>query len=91
MKGKEEQGKKGRGFLLPTLSLLILFICFRIDLVCVLATTGNTRNGYLCMLIDSKVLTQLLLTHLRKTEYADWLRSMFYCYLLTFGKLTRWE
>ena len=22
---------------------------------------------------------------------ADWLRSIFYCYLLTFGKLTRWQ
>ena len=29
-------------FLLPTLSTSILFTCFRIDLVRVLATTGNT-------------------------------------------------
>ena len=33
--------------------------------------------------------TLLLLTHFRKTKYSDWLRSIFYCYLLTFRKLTR--
>ena len=31
-----------KGFLPPTLSTLILFICFSIDLVHVLATTKNT-------------------------------------------------
>ena len=34
--------------------------------------------------------TLLLLTHFRKTKYADWLRSIFYFYLLTFGKPARW-
>ena len=34
-------------------------------------------------------LTLLLLTLFRKTKYADLLRSIFYCYLPTFGKLTR--
>ena len=28
-------------------------------------------------------LTLLLLSHFRKTEYADWLRRIFYCYLLS--------
>ena len=36
--------------------------------------------------------TLLLLTHFRKTKYADWLRSIFWCFLLvTFGKVTRWQ
>ena len=33
--------------------------------------------------------TLLLLTHFRKTKYADWQRSIFYRCLLTFGKLIR--
>ena len=33
--------------------------------------------------------TLLLLTHVRRPKYADWLRSIFYCYLLIFGNLTR--
>ena len=35
--------------------------------------------------------TLLLLTHFRKTKYSDWLRSIFYFYLLTFGKPARWQ
>ena len=34
--------------------------------------------------------TLLLLTHFRKTKYADWLRSIFCSYLLSFGKVIRY-
>ena len=39
---QEKYDLLAKGFLLPTLSTSILFICFWIDLVRLLATTGNT-------------------------------------------------
>ena len=40
-----KQDLLAKGFLLPTLSTSILFICFWIDLVRVLVTTGNTSTS----------------------------------------------
>ena len=52
-----------KGFLLPTLSSSILFICFWIDLVRLLATTGNTSAvaGYTRKFkgLDSREITSL--------------------------------
>ena len=44
-----KQDLLAKGFLRPTLSKVILFICFWIDLVRVLAMTGNTfaAAGYM--------------------------------------------
>ena len=46
------------------------------------------KSGYLCMLIDCE-LYSIVTYSLSETKYADWLQSIFYRYLLTFGKLTR--
>ena len=48
-------------------------------------------NCYLCMLIDFEVYS-IVTYSFRKTKYADWLRRIFWCFLLvTFGKVTRWQ
>ena len=41
---RNSHGLLSKGFLLPTLSTSILFICFWIDLVCVLATTKKSLS-----------------------------------------------
>ena len=50
----------------------------------------NARFDFRCVELSTNHGT------VRKSELwlslcADWLRSIFYCYLLTFGKLTRWQ
>ena len=50
----------------------------------------NARFDFRC--VDYRLIMVLFAkSELWLSLCADWLRSIFYCYLLTFGKLTRWQ